>query len=181
MKIEVRRLDESLTRDFFRLHGSPPFAWCFCAAWAVPHWEGWGERSAAENRAVRERLFAAGRYDGYLLYVDGDPVGWCQCAPLGWFPKLVDQKRRTPAEGTYAVSCFCIAPEHRRRGLAHHLLEAVLEDLERRGARRVEAYPRHGSHPDGEAWTGPEAVFHRAGFREESRDERYLVMVRELA
>jgi GNAT superfamily N-acetyltransferase len=178
--VEIKRLDPSCEDDFFRLHSQPPFDWCYCAAWAVPTWDGWGERTAAENRAVREQLFAGARYDGYLLYLAGEPIGWCQCAPLGWFPKLVEQKQRLAADDVFALSCFCLLPAYRKRGLAEQLLAAVLADLAARGVRRVEAYPRHGRHEDGEVWTGPEAIFTRAGFSVVQSDGRLAVMEKTL-
>jgi GNAT superfamily N-acetyltransferase len=178
--IEVKPLDRSLTADFLTLHGAPPFEWCHCVAWEVPTWEGWGERTAAENRALRERLFASGRFDGYLLYADSRPIGWCQCGPRDGWPKLAHQFELPASPDTYAVTCFCIKPEYRRRGLAHVFLAAVLDDLRRRGVTRVEAFPRPGDHEDGEVWTGPMGLFERAGFRVVREDPRRPVLALDL-
>lgn len=180
MAIEVKPLDQSTVADFFALHGTPPFAWCFCVAWEVPTWEGFPERTAEENRALRARLFAGGRFDGYLLYEAGRPVGWCQCGPRDGWPKLAGQFGLAPSPGTYAVTCFCVRPERRRRGLARALLAAVLADLRRRGVGRVEAFPRPGQHEDGEVWTGPLGLFLRAGFRVARDDPRRPVLVLDL-
>lgn len=186
--ITVRRLDRRREADFLALHGAPGLDWCYCAAWAVPTWEGWGERSAGANRAVREAQFAAGRHDGYLMYDGERPIGWCQCAPVDWFPKLAAAVawHRGPAGEVppHAVGCCLLLPAYRGRGLAHALLAAVLADLEARGVRRVLAYPRVGRHADGEIWTGPEGVFQQAGFRGQatggpSSGDR-TVMVKEL-
>jgi GNAT superfamily N-acetyltransferase len=163
--VQVKRLAPALENDFYTLFAQPPFDWCCCAAWAVPTWEGWGERSAGANRAVREQRFREGRHDGYLLYVNSKPVGWCQCGPLTWLPKLADAMGCEVADASHAISCFAVLPEMRGRGLAHALVEAVLADLAARGVKRVLAFPRRGRHDDGEVWTGPEAVFERAGFR----------------
>jgi len=180
MATEVKRLDASLTGDFFDLHGKPPFEWCHCVAWEVPVWEGWGERTAEENRTLRERLFAGGRFDGYLLYVDGRPAGWCQCGPRDGWPKLARQYALKPSPATYAVTCFCILPEFRRQGYAHALLGAVIADLRRRGVGRVEAFPRPGQHEDGEVWTGPMGLFVRSGFRIERDDAQRPVLALDL-
>jgi len=180
MATEVKRLDASLTGDFFDLHGKPPFECCHCVAWEVPVWEGWGERTAEENRTLRERLFAGGRFDGYLLYVDGRPAGWCQCGPRDGWPKLARQYALKPSPATYAVTCFCILPEFRRQGYAHALLGAVIADLRRRGVGRVEAFPRPGQHEDGEVWTGPMGLFVRSGFRIERDDAQRPVLALDL-
>ena len=180
-RIRVERLDAERTGDFFSLHGTPPFEWCHCVAWEVPTWDGWGERTATENRALRERLFAAGRYDGYLLYVDGAVAGWCQCGPRDSWPKLAAQFGLAPDPGTWAVTCFCIRPEVRRDGLAGRLLRAILGDLRQRGVARVEGFPRAGEeHEDGEVWTGPLALFEGAGFKMVKEDGRRQVVALEL-
>ncbi len=82
--------------------------------------------------------------------------------------------------GTYAVTCFCIQPERRRRGLARALLAAVLADLRRRGVRRLEAFPRPGQHEDGEVWTGPLGLYLAAGFRIARDDPRRPVVALDL-
>ena len=122
----------------------------------MPPWEEWADRTPDQNRALREALLERGEYDGYLLYADGAPVGWCQVGPRDRLAKLV----------RWAITCFLIAPGFRGQGLARALLEAVLADLRRRGdVRRVEAFPRRGAGGDVLAlWNGPEALFRATGF-----------------
>ncbi len=166
MKTEVRRLNPETRWDFMSLRAYPGCDWCFCVAWHVPIWDGWKERTAAENRALRENLFSLGRYDGYLLYVDGRPSGWCQVGPLAWFPKMVGQfGLEGEPEQTPVVGCLEIIPEYRKRGLSRVLLDAALADLGRSGVRRVLAIPRAGRHEDGKVWTGPMALFESRGFK----------------
>jgi len=164
---EVRRLVPALEADLLRFLGDPGCrGWCFCVAWWVPTWDGWGDRTAAENRALREDLLRRGEHDGYLLYSGGEPVGWCQCGPRDRLPKLVRSYGLEPDPGAWAVSCFEIEPAHRGRGAARALLRGALEDLRSRGVRRVEGFPRRGEGLEpGRAWTGPEALFAGAGFR----------------
>ena len=51
----IHRFDPGRRADFFRLHSEVNEAgWCFCAAWWVESWEGFGERPAEANRALRE-------------------------------------------------------------------------------------------------------------------------------
>ncbi len=181
MNVEVRRLEVALEADFWRLMKSEPFGWCYCSAWTVPSWDGWGDRTAEENMAVRERIFREGGHDGYLLFVDGSVAGWCQCRPRAGMAKLERQLVREGAPPAHAISCLMIRPEHRGRGLAHRFLGGILDDLRARGVRRVEAYPKPGRHEDvNEVWTGPEPLFAKAGFREESRVSGRVVMVLEL-
>ncbi len=182
MELSVERFGPSLLDDFLALHGAGDGSgWCFCVAWWVPSWEGWGERSAQENLALRRSLCEAGHFDGYLLYLDGRPVGWCQVGPRDRLPKLRSQFGLQPDPDAWAVTCFLIEAGCRRQGLAGHLLGAVLADLGRRGARRVEAFPKCTASQDpGELWTGPRELFLRAGFRDAREDSQRPVLSLEL-
>ncbi len=50
----------------------------FAPPGGCPHGKVLGIAPAQENRALREELFAKQIYDGYLVYIDGEPQGWCQ-------------------------------------------------------------------------------------------------------
>ncbi len=164
--LRVVRFEPAWREDFFRLHQSHPGGgWCYCIAWWVPTWDGWGERSAEQNLALREALLQAGEYDGYLAYDGSDPVGWCQAGRRDRLEKLVRQFELIPDANTWAITCFFILPAYRRQGLAERLLQAVLIDLRQRGVQRVEAFPRRGESLDvDDLWNGPEAMFLAAGF-----------------
>lgn len=166
MALEAHPFEPARTADFFRLHSDANGAgWCRCVAWWVPSWEGWGERSAEENRALRERLLARGQFDGYLLYLDDGPIGWCQVGPRDRLEKLVRWFQLEPDPEAWAITCFLIAPAFRRRRLAAFLLERVVADLRLKGIRFLEAFPKRGEGLDEtEIWTGPEALFRSAGF-----------------
>lgn len=175
----VRRFGPAHLADFRTLHGTA--GRCFCVAWWVETWEGWDKRTAAENRALRDELFAAGTFDGYLAYEDNDPVGWCQALPRDRLLKIRNQFGLEPDEGTWAIGCFFIHPEHRRLGIARRMLAEVLIDLPERGAKRVEAYPKRVAGGDaGDLWNGPEALFRASGFVTLKDDPVRPVLVRAL-
>lgn len=177
MHISILPLHDSRREDFYRVHSEANGAnWCYCVAWWVPTWEGWAQRTAEENRALRERLFQQGQYDGYLLYLDGNPVGWCQCGPRDHLPKVLRQYKLTPDRRIWAITCLLIAPRHRKRGLTHRFLAEVLEDLRTRGITYVQAFPsRDRDLPDEDIWTGPETAFQKAGFVLERDDSKQPV------
>ncbi len=166
MEISIERMDSARVNDFYRIHHPDhETGWCYCVAWWVETWEGWGERRDQENRRLRDRLFREGQYDGYLLYIDGVPAGWCQCGPRDRLDKLVIQYGLAPDPDTWAITCFVILPEYRGSGLTHRFLAGVLRDLEMRDVQHVQGFPRRQvKFSAGEAWTGPEAVFKRGGF-----------------
>jgi len=164
---EVLPLTAERTADFWAVHGDEhEHGWCCCTAWWSDSFETFSKRTADENRSHRERLFAEGHFDGYLVYADGRPVGWCQCGPIARLGLL----RRfhgldaTPPD-VVGLTCFFIVPSARGRGLARRLLDDVLADLRTKPVRSVLAFPRAGDgHEAGEVWTGPERLFTSAGF-----------------
>ena len=166
MGLTVHRLESSRHPDFFRLHTEANgCGWCFCVAWWVPTWDGWGDRTAEVNRALRLALFDQGQDDGYLLYDDAEPVGWTQVGPRDRLAKLVAEYRLAQEPRVWAITCLLLAPHVRGRGWARLLLRELLLDLARRGIEVVEAYPRRGQGLDaGAVWTGPEALFVELGF-----------------
>ena len=167
MNRQVHPMESSRRGDFLRLHSAENGCdRCFCVAWWVPTWEGWGDRTAEENRRLRESLWDRSVWDGYLLYVDGEPAGWCQAIERDRLVKPAADFHLDEDKGTWAIGCFLIAPSHRRRGHAAYLLDAGLRDLPTRGARRIEAYPKRGADLDAEElWNGPESLLRSRGFR----------------
>lgn len=190
MQVDVHALEPARLEDFDRLFDAEPGPrWCRCVAWWVPTWDGFGERTAEENLALRRELFARGELDGYLAYATdrptdrpgGRPVGWCQVGPRDRLEKLVRSFALEPDASTFAVTCFVVAEGVRRRGVARALLRAVLEDAPRRGATRIEAYPKTGADLDVcELWNGPEALFLEHGFERLRAVPPRVILTRDL-
>ena len=66
-------------------------------------------------------------------------------------------------------------------GLAEFMLAQIISDLRTRGARRVEAFPHRGDECGAsDLWTGPEAIFRRAGFRAVRDDPEKPVLALDL-
>jgi GNAT superfamily N-acetyltransferase len=164
--LRIERFAPGNERAFLRLHDDRNHAgWCRCVAWWVPDWDGWSERTAAENLALRHELDRRGRHDGMIAFDGDEPVGWIQVGPRDRLAKLVAQLELTPERDVWAVTCFLVAPAHRRRGVAAALLHAAVDLARASGAARLEGYPRAGAAlPDEDAWTGAEATFAAARF-----------------
>ena len=181
-EIQIKRLSSELVSDFFKFHDNlETCGWCYCVAWWVPTWKGFIQRTAFQNRQLREKLFATGEYGGYLLYLDDEPRGWCQVGPRDRLQRLLDQHNLAPEPDIWAITCFLIDKQLRREGYARRMLEAILEDLRRQKVRIVEAYPHKqlADDPD-EMWAGPVTIYQEAGFRPVSESGKNLVMRLEL-
>ncbi|MDH5333462.1 MAG: GNAT family N-acetyltransferase [Thermoleophilia bacterium] len=164
--LRVERFRPQLRETYGRLHSERNGAgWCHCVAWWVPTWDGWGERTAAENAGLRGALCDRGEYDGLLALVGDEPAGWCQLGPRDRLAKLVAQLALEPDGAAWAVTCFLVVPAWRRRGVATALLARAVEVARDEGATHLEGYPRDGGRlADGEAWTGTTSLFASAGF-----------------
>ncbi|OFZ52075.1 MAG: hypothetical protein A2381_06095 [Bdellovibrionales bacterium RIFOXYB1_FULL_37_110] len=166
MKLSIGSLDNMRKADFYQVHSKENGeGWCNCVAWWLPTWDGWDQRSAEDNREFRNSLFEQSEFDGYLLYLDEKPIGWCQCGRRDRFSKLVTQSKLDPSPETWAITCLVIIPAYRKKGFAHIFLKDILTDLENKGIKHVQGFPKCGQTlSDGEAWTGPESLFVKAGF-----------------
>ncbi len=116
-------------------------------------WCQWFKLTAAEYRAstraekrelLREQNAQAAV--GVLAWLDDEPVGWSAVEPYAAYPTLARSpitKRvdGDPVADLWAVTCFVVRLDHRRRGVARALLRGAVEHARSGGARVVEGYP----------------------------------------
>lgn len=171
LQLRLKQFSEENREDFDAVHCDANDAGvCRCVAWWVSTWDGWSERTAEQNRKLRDELCARGEYDGYILYVDRQPAGWVQVGPRDRLAKLVSDYQLEPDPEAWAITCFLIVPKHRDKGLTTYMLHQLIADLRRRGVKRVEAFPRPDAKDASDLWTGPVTTFESAGFQLAKRD-----------
>ena len=156
-----------------------------------------GSREAEDSETARavklSRLLAgeklAGAY-GMLAWrtaSDGDrlAVGWAQFGPISAYPRAQVIRDRYPelpeSPAPWVITCLqLVETDEDRDSAAAALLEAVCEELDRRGIVAVEAYPEGLADP----WipsAGPETIYAAGGFERVAGDDRYPVMRCELS
>lgn len=165
----VEALTKDREKDFWKLHcDEVDHGWCCCTAWWAPSFKVFSKRTAKENKAEREKLFGSQEYDGFILYEDENPIGWCQCGSrnrLVMLCKYYKIELKEDEDEIQAITCLFLHPSHRAKGLAKVLLFGVLDHLRKAGKEKVQAFPRSGDNrPPGEIWTGPTKLFTKAGF-----------------
>lgn len=167
MALSIRPLDPSLRDDFLSVmvRGGPETTMCRCTAYYIAEWE-----EGSNGAAHRERLIEDGRSDGYLAYVDGQAVGWCQCAPLARFRMKLD-----PDPEGWGITCIVVVPERRGQKLARELVRAVLDDLRRRGVKRVVALAHRYASSKEPSPELPESVCREAGMTLERDHPEYPI------
>ncbi len=134
--------------------------------------------------AGRDVAGAYGMVAWRLADDDRVAVGWAQFGPLSAYPRALTIRERYPelpnSPAPWVVTCLQVTAETDDRDeLAIGLLNALCDDLDRRGITAVEAYPE-GAAEDWIASSGPSAIYLAARFERAAGDDRYPVMRREL-
>ena len=134
-------------------------------------------------RLLGRGLGVAGSYAKVLLR-DDVPAAYCQFGPLTAYPRAQRTRDLYPAlpEAPLpaVITCIATTAEARHAGLARALVEAVCDDLGRRGFAAVETYPEPGARPDATSAATP-AFWESVGFAVVAPDDRFPVLRRELA
>jgi GNAT superfamily N-acetyltransferase len=124
---------------------------CWCRFFALPGAD-FAATPAADRKAQLKNKFDGGApAPGVLAYRGGSAVGWCAVEPRQCYPRILRSqvfKAAGPAVddggsagSVWSVSCFVVAPGHRRSGVAAALLAAAVEHARANGAAVVEGYP----------------------------------------
>ena len=134
-------------------------------------------------RLLARGLSVFGSYAKVLL-VDDEPAAYIQFGPLSAYPRAMrtrDLYPRLPQSPLPAViTCIATTAAARGHGHAAILVEAVCDDLARRGFSAVETYPEVGASPNATSAAQP-AFWAKLGFVVAAADDRFPVLRRELA
>ncbi len=174
INLSIKRLEPKLLSHFFDLFehrafsDNPDWSGCYCV---FNHFCGsdgeWISRTAADNRAMASDMISKGTMRGYLAYDGNLPIGWCNAGAKDSYGRL---KRMVPNDDgsikICAITCFVIAPEYRRKGVARALLDYAAIDLKAQGYTIFEAYPSHSDGSCAAHYHGYPAMFDAAGFTE---------------
>ena len=114
---------------------------------------------------------------GLLAYRNGQVVGWCNAAPRLLLDSFADEPV-PDAEHVGQITCFVVAREHRRTGVARALLEEACAMLREQGLRVAEANPSRDATSDAENHFGPLSLYLSSGFSVVKEQEDGLVVVR---
>ncbi len=168
-------------RDAFADH--PEWAGCYCHFFHANHAEkDWDARTAEENRTASSALILSGGLRGYLAYLEGNPVGWCQAAPRSLIPNIADDQalRVDDANKVGSIACFIVARPARGLGVAARLLDAACSGFRVQGLRIAEAYPRMRAQGDAANYHGPLSLYLSMGFAAYAEHEEVVVVRRDL-
>jgi GNAT superfamily N-acetyltransferase len=167
----------------FSLPGEPSRCWCRYFALTGPDYS--ALEPAARKAQLQEKFDGASPAPGVLAFRDGQPVGWCAVEPRTCYPRVLRSRVLRLADASapaaagaaepwrggvvWSVTCFVVAPGHRRSGVTDALLHAAVDHARVHGADVVEGYPvDRGLRPRAGAadlYHGTLNLFLRAGFQ----------------
>ena len=130
------------------------------------------------------RQIATGALRGYLAYVDGVAIGWCNANDKANFPAESANGVRLPAAPADKrekwIICFEIAPEYRGKGVATALVNRVLADAKAEGYAAVEGYAFERTERYEWDFTGPARLYEKLGFVATTKQGNGVIMRKEL-
>jgi len=175
MDITIKSLAKELISDYLDFFNNraftdnPPWKGCYCICWQMTKEEeqiqlhdqvdAYGGGKENYMRALSEivaRQITSGALRGYLAYVDGVSIGWCNANDKANFPIESANGFRlyAPAEKREkAIICFEIAPEYRGKDVASALLNRAVADAKAEGYVAVESFPY--AHRERDEWDFP--------------------------
>jgi len=167
--------------DAFADH--PEWAGCYCHFFHADHAEkDWDASTAEENRAASSALIFSGGLRGYLAYLEGKPVGWCQAAPRSLIPNIANDQVPSvhDARQVGSIASFIVAQPARGLGVTKHLLDAACSGFRVQGLHIAEAYPRVQAQGDAANYHGPLSLYLSMGFAAYAEHENLVVVRRDL-
>jgi GNAT superfamily N-acetyltransferase len=182
--VVIKKLSPLLKQDFLRFFDgtafsdNPKWSSCYCQCFYEDHAVvNWSERTASQNRTMACERIESHSMCGYLAYLDGTPVGWCNAAPRNLLHAL-NNEPVPDSQGVGTILCFLVEASHRGRGIARKLLEAACDGLRQQGLHVAEANPRTSTTSATENHFGPLNMFLSAGFTIQRNDSDGSVWVR---
>lgn len=195
MNLTIKALTPELSDDYFDFFDNRAFTddspyRCYCQMYQMTKEQEIAEYSKDDGtdigrvaRKIAQSQIDSGILRGYLAFVDGVSIGWCNANDKANFPieSSAGARFHAPAKNREkAVVCFEIAPAFRGKGVATALLQQVITDATIEGYLAIEGFPV--MHDERYEWdcTGPIRLYEKLGFVKIAEENRNLVMRKEL-
>lgn len=195
MNLTIKPLTPALAVDYFDFFENRAFTddspyRCYCQMYQMSKEQA---KAAFDNangldagqisRKVAEKQIYSNNLRGYLAFVGGAAIGWCNANDRASFPiePCTDTHFYAPAEKREkAVTCFEIAPEYRGKGVATALLARVCEDAKAEGYTAVVGFPVVRDERYEWDCTGPIRLYEKSGFVKVAERDSTTVMRKDL-
>lgn len=195
MDLIIKELTPELSIDYFDFFETRAFTdespyRCYCQIYQMSKEQ---QKEEMDNfkgddygllaKTIAEKQIKSGMLCGYLAYVDGKSVGWCNANDRANFPNdpCCDVLFHfTVPQCEIAVVCFEIAPNYRGRGIATALLNRVILDAKAKGFSSVVGFPVERNERYEWDCAGPIRLYEKAGFKKISKHGDVIIMKKNL-
>ena len=174
LSLSIKPIKRNLWTDLEELFGSNgACGGCWCMHWKL-RGKAYEEAKGYETRQMHKSIVDSGVVTGLLAYWHGEVAGWVAVEPRKAYEKLAHSRVLKPIDDqeVWWITCFFVAKQFRRNGIAVELIKAAVEHVSHRGGRIVEGYPvdSENESPAPFVFTGTASAFRQAGFMEVARN-----------
>lgn len=146
MKIKLSYITEENLKDLPEW-ASFPYSCKYCSYWESPQEFNVKTKDKITELTVKKLQWLRNVHNefgecGIIIYVDGKPAGYAQYAPPKFFPNLSNYPVLPNPDAVFISCLFIFNEQLRRQGFGTVLLNAVIEDLEKRGVNSIETIAR---------------------------------------
>jgi len=192
--IEIKKLTAELVQDYVNFFDTTPHNpsgdgdKCYCITFCkdkVYHSGGkYWYPSADERRTHGIQRVKDGDIQGYLAYLDGEVVGWCNVGAKADYTEVIDHMRMDgipvpecrESDKIKFIFCFAVAPQVQRMGVATRLLEYICKDATQEGFEIIETNTYDGFKRDG--FRGTLSLYEKCGFSIYTEHDEKIVVRR---
>lgn len=201
MDIIIKPLTPELSADYFDFFENRAFTddspyRCYCQLYqmtkeqadeALEYASANGLDGGQISRKVAAYQIDSGMLQGYLAFVNGLAIGWCNANDKVNYPiescngarfQMSTEKREK--KRVKIVACFEIAPEYRMKGVATALLNSVCEDAKKEGYIAVEGFPIVRTERYEWDNPGPIRLYEKTGFVKLTEQDNVVLMRKDL-
>ncbi|MBS5724401.1 MAG: GNAT family N-acetyltransferase [Clostridiales bacterium] len=195
MDLIIQPLTPQLAGDYFDFFENRAFTddspyRCYCQIYQMTKSEQQAILSHADvsdfgkiSRNVAKQQIDSGALRGYLAFVDGRAIGWCNANDKANFP--IDSCGGSHFHSNIpnreiAVVCFEVAPNFRGQGVATALLNRVISDAKANQYMAVESFPVIREERYEWDCTGPVRLYEKAGFVIMEKRDDFVIMRKEI-
>ena len=204
--LEVKELDSRQLDDYFAFfddlyetdpwlnsRDNPWWSGCYCGFFDDARSEqelmALGARELRRMRIERIRVHRA---HGFLAYLGGKVVGWCNAGPRASYVSFHHLSRAVeedPNEPVGSILCFVVASLYRRMGVATALLQSACASFKHSGLSYAEGYPRIKPANVDNPYNIPEAhlnyygplnMYLKAGFKMHRQFDKFVAVRKDL-
>lgn len=186
MAINIKPLTREIRDDYLYFfdniifQDNPDRAKCYCYDY---HFLGDVDSCTREqSRAAVKELIDESKLTGYLVFDDDKPIGWCNANDRSNYQRLLRDYDYVdnPDDKVCSIVCFLIHPDYRRQGIAHQILENIIEDYSDSDFDYFEAYPKKAELSCEGNFKGPLRLFEKFDFQIHKAYDNYYVVRRSI-